>query len=91
MPGPSCRSQFIPIVIVPQALLSGSSSRSPRYPDPAAHLPSDADDLRHQACQVMIKGATLGSSVVQVDLLFLAGVAVLFVVLAAGTIRREIA
>ena len=39
----------------------------------------------------MIKGATLGSSVVQVDLLFLAGVAVLFVVLAAGTIRREIA
>jgi ABC-2 type transport system permease protein len=41
--------------------------------------------------EVMIKGADLASRTVQLDLLVLAGIAVVFVVLAAGTIRREVA
>ena len=85
--------QFIPIVIVPQALLSGvlfPVAALPPILQPIAHLMPMTyaiEGLR----EVMIKGATLASSVVQVDLLFLAGVAILFVVLAARTIRREIA
>ena len=85
--------QFIPIVIVPQALLSGvlfPVAALPPILQPISHLMPMTyaiEGLR----EVMIKGATLASSAVQVDLLFLAGVAVLFVVLAARTIRREIA
>jgi hypothetical protein len=41
--------------------------------------------------EVIIKGADLASRTLQLDLLVLAGVAVVFMVLAAGTIRREVA
>jgi hypothetical protein len=39
----------------------------------------------------MLKGADLSSSVVQTDLVVLAAIALIFVVLAAATIRREVA
>jgi ABC-2 type transport system permease protein len=85
--------QFIPLVILPQALLGGVFWPVERLPDvlgAIAHvLPVTyaVDALR----EVMIKGADFGSSVVQLDLAVLAGLAILFVVLGAGTIKREVA
>lgn len=85
--------QFIPLVIVPQMLLGGvfwPVDRLPYILQVVAHaLPVTyaVDALR----EVMIKGADLGSSVVQGDLAVLVGIAVLFVVLGAGTIKREVA
>ncbi|MET1231687.1 MAG: ABC transporter permease [Candidatus Limnocylindrales bacterium] len=85
--------QFIPIVIVPQALLSGvlfPVAALPPILQPISQLMPMTYAIEGLRA-VMIKGADLSSSTVQVDLLFLAGVAILFVVLAARTIRREIA
>ena len=85
--------QFIPLVIVPQMLLGGVFWPVERLPDilqaVARVLPVTyaMDALR----EVMLKGADLGSSLVQGDLAVLAGIAVLFVVLGAGTIKREVA
>lgn len=85
--------QFIPLVIVPQGLLSGMLWPVERLPDvlqAIAHvLPMTyaVEALR----EVMLKGADLSSSVVQLDLAVLAGIAFFFVVLAAGTIKREVA
>ena len=85
--------QFIPLVILPQALLGGVFWPVERLPDvlqAVAHvLPVTyaVDALR----EVMIKGADFGTAVVQLDLAVLAGIAILFVVLGAGTIKREVA
>ena len=85
--------QFIPLVILPQALLGGVFWPVERLPDvlqAIAHvLPVTyaVDALR----EVMIKGADFGSSVVQLDLAVLVGIAILFVVLGAATIKREVA
>ena len=85
--------QFIPLVILPQALLGGVFWPVERLPDvlqAIAHvLPVTyaVDALR----EVMIKGADFGTAVVQQDLAVLAGIAILFVVLGAGTIKREVA
>jgi ABC-2 type transport system permease protein len=85
--------QFIPLVIVPQGLLGGFFWRIDELPDllqPIARiLPVTyaIDALR----QVMIAGADLTSSTVLLDLGVLVGIAALFIALAAGTIRREIA
>lgn len=85
--------QFIPIVIVPQGLLGGIFWPIDRLPDVlqwVAHLlpvTYAVDALR----EVLLKGADLGSAVVQTDLLVLAGIAVVFVVLASLTIKREVA
>jgi ABC-2 type transport system permease protein len=85
--------QFIPLVIVPQMLLGGVFWPVERLPDilrALAHvLPVTyaVDALR----EVMIKGAGIGSSVVQGDLAVLVGIAVLFVVLGATTIKRDVA
>ena len=85
--------QFIPLVILPQALLGGVFWPVERLPDilqAIAHvLPVTyaVDALR----EVMIKGADFGTAVVQRDLAVLAGIAILFVVLGAGTIKREVA
>jgi ABC-2 type transport system permease protein len=85
--------QFIPLVIVPQGLLSGILWPVERLPDvlqAIAHvLPlTYADEgLR----EVMLKGADLSSRTVQVDLAVLAAIAVVFVVLASTTIKREVA
>jgi ABC-type multidrug transport system, permease component len=85
--------QFIPIVIVPQALLSGffwPIDQLPSLLQPVARvLPVTyaIDGLR----QVMIAGADLTSGQVLFDLAVLTGIAAIFVVLAAATIRREVA
>jgi ABC-2 type transport system permease protein len=85
--------QFIPLVIVPQALLSGILWPIERLPDvlqTIAHvlpLTYAVEGLR----EVMLKGAALSSTVVQTDLAVLAGIALFFVVVATGTIKREVA
>jgi len=85
--------QFIPIVIVPQGLLGGIFWPVESLPDvlqPIARLlpvTYAVEGLR----EVMIAGADLASSTVQLDLAVLAGLGALFVFLAAATIRREIA
>jgi len=85
--------QFIPLVIVPQALLGGIFWPVDRLPDilrAIAHvlpLTYAVDGLR----EVMLKGADLSSSSVQLDLAVLAGVALFFIVLATATIKREVA
>lgn len=85
--------QFIPIVIVPQGLLGGIFWPVESLPDvlqPIARLlpvTYAVEGLR----EVMIAGADLASRTVQLDLAVLAGLGALFVVLAAATIRREIA
>ena len=85
--------QFIPLVIVPQALLSGILWPIERLPDvlqAIAHvlpLTYAVEGLR----AVMLKGADLTSTTVQTDLAVLAGIALFFVVLASGTIKREVA
>ena len=85
--------QFIPIVIVPQILLGGvfwSIDRLPTVLQAIAHvLPVTyaVDALR----EVMLKGSDLATTAVQTDLLVLAGIAVVFVLLAAFTIKREVA
>lgn len=85
--------QFIPIVIVPQGLLGGffwPIEQLPSLLQPVARiLPVTyaIDGLR----QVMIAGAGLTSGQVLLDLGVLAGIAAVFVALAATTIRREVA
>lgn len=85
--------QFIPVVIVPQGLLGGIFWPVESLPDvlqPIARLlpvTYAVEGLR----EVMIAGAGLASRTVQLDLAVLAGLGALFVVLAAATIRREIA
>src|SRR5262249_3013096 len=85
--------QFIPIVIVPQALLGGVFWPVERLPDVlqavARVLPVTyaVDALR----DVMLKGPGLASVTVQTDVAVLVGIALLFVGLAAATIKREVA
>lgn len=85
--------QFIPVVIVPQTLLGGIFWPVSSLPGPlrvlaqAMPLTYAVDGLR----EVLVRGSGLGSGALQLDLVVLAGVAVGFVLLAAGTIRREVA
>jgi ABC-2 type transport system permease protein len=85
--------QFIPIVLVPQFLLSGvlfpvsSLPEIVRFFVPFMPLSYAVNALRH----VFIAGAGLDSPDVQLDLLVLAGFAVFFGAIASLTIRREVA
>jgi ABC-2 type transport system permease protein len=85
--------QFIPVVIIPQGLLGGifwPIDSLPSILEPIARvLPITyaVEGLR----EVFIAGAGIGSATVQLDLVVLGGIAALFIVLAATTIRREIA
>jgi ABC-2 type transport system permease protein len=85
--------EFIPLVIVPQGVLGGffwPIDQLPALLQPVARLlpvTYAIDGLR----QVMIAGADLTSPVVLLDLGVLAGIAAVFVTLAAATIRREVA
>jgi len=85
--------QFIPLVIVPQGLLSGLLWPVEKLPDvlqAIAHvlpLTYAVEGLR----EVMLKGADLSSRTVQIDLVVLAGIALFFVALASTTIKREVA
>ena len=85
--------QFIPLVIVPQALLSGILWPTERLPDvlraisDVLPLTYAVDGLR----EVMLKGSDLTSAAVQTDLAVLGGIALFFVVLASLTIKRAVA
>ncbi len=84
--------QFIPIVLVPQFLLSGvlfpvtSLPAAVRLFVPLMPLSYAVNALR----QVFIADAGLGSRDVQIDLLVLTGFALLFGAIASRTIRREV-
>jgi ABC-2 type transport system permease protein len=85
--------EFIPLVIVPQGVLGGffwPIDQLPALLQPVARIMPVTyaiDGLR----QVMIAGADLTSTQVLFDLAVLAGIAVVFMALAASTIRREVA
>ena len=85
--------QFIPLVIVPQALLSGifwPIDTLPGILAPIARLMPmtyGIEGLR----EVLIKGTGLESATVQLDIVVLAGIAVLLAIVATLTIRREVA
>ena len=85
--------QFIPIVIVPQALLCGllwPISSLPGLLQPVAQalpLTYAIDGLR----EVLVKGSDLSSAALRFDLAILAAIAVFLAVLASLTIRREVA
>jgi ABC-2 type transport system permease protein len=85
--------EFIPLVIVPQGVLGGffwPIDQLPGLLQPVARiLPVTyaIDGLR----QVIIAGADLASGQVLLDLGVLAAIAAVFMVLAASTIRREVA
>jgi ABC-2 type transport system permease protein len=85
--------QSIPLVLVPQFLLSGvlfpTSSLPPILQPLVMIMPVRyaVDGLRH----IFVAGADLTSTALLADLLVLAGFAMAFAVLAALTIRREVA
>lgn len=84
--------QFIPIVIVPQILVSGvlfPLSSLPSVVQPFSSimpLTYAVDGLR----QVFVRGADLGVGALQLDLLVLAAFAVFFATIASLTIRRDV-
>jgi ABC-2 type transport system permease protein len=84
--------QFIPIVLVPQFLLSGVLFPVSSLPDilkllvPIMPLNYAVDGLR----QVFIRGADLSVGALQLDLVVLALIAVFFASIASLTIRREV-
>jgi ABC-2 type transport system permease protein len=84
--------QFIPLVIVPQFLLSGvlfPVSSLPAVIQPIAPLlplSYAVDGLR----QVFIAGSDLGVAALRWDMLILAGFALFFATIASLTIRREV-
>jgi ABC-2 type transport system permease protein len=85
--------QFIPVVIVPQVLLCGllwPIEQLPELLQPLARLMPLTYGLEALRA-VMIRGAGLDDTTVQVDLLVLAGIAVVVMFLATRTIRREVA
>jgi ABC-2 type transport system permease protein len=85
--------QFIPLVVVPQVLLSGllvPVSAEPGWLQVISNvlpLTYAVDALR----EVMLRGAGLDSAVVLRDVAVLAGFCVLVIVAASATLRREVA
>ena len=84
--------QFIPVVLVPQFLLSGvlfSVDNLPSVLQPLVHvmpLAYAVDALR----EIFIRGADLSVAAVQLDVAMLAVIAVLFAAVASRTIRRDV-
>lgn len=85
--------QFIPLVLVPQILLSGLLVPVVNQPDwlqvvsNVLPLTYAVDALR----EVMLRGADVASAAVQLDLAVLAGYCVLAILAASATLRREVA
>ena len=85
--------QFIPLVVVPQVLLSGLLAPVESEPEwlqwisNALPLTYAVDALR----DVMLRGADLASSSIQLDVAVLGGFCVLVILAAAATLRREVA
>lgn len=85
--------QFIPLVIVPQGLLGGLLWPIDSLP-PALEALSRLMPMRYGIeglRAVMARGAGLDDPVLAADLLILAGLGIAFVLLAARTVRREVA
>jgi ABC-2 type transport system permease protein len=84
--------QFIPIVIVPQALLAGiiwPVDSLPGILQPIARLlpmTYGIEGLR----EILVKGADLTARTLQIDVLVLAGMAAVLALAAMATIRREV-
>jgi ABC-2 type transport system permease protein len=85
--------QFIPLIIVPQGLLSGifwPVTSLPGLLQPLARvmpMTYGIEGLR----EVLIKGSGIEVQTVQADIIVLAGIALLLAVMATLTIRREVA
>jgi ABC-2 type transport system permease protein len=85
--------QFIPLVIVPQVLLSGifwPITSLPGILAPIARLlpmTYGIEGLR----AVLVKGSGIDNTTVQIDIVVLAGMAIILAVVASLTIRREVA
>ena len=85
--------QFLPLVIVPQILLSGllvPVESEPEWLQVISNvlpLTYAVDALR----EVMLRGADLASEAVQLDLAVLGGFCVLVIVAGAATLRRQVA
>ncbi len=85
--------QFIPLVVVPQVLLSGllvpvsSEPEWLQWISNALPLTYAVDGLR----EVMLRGADLASQRVQLDVAVLAAFCVVAIIAAAATLRREVA
>ncbi|MDQ6877474.1 MAG: ABC transporter permease [Candidatus Dormibacteraeota bacterium] len=85
--------QFIPLVIVPQVLLSGILFPVSTEPKPLQYL-SDVLPLTYAVNglrDVMLKGADLTWPTMQLDVGVVAGFCVLVIVAGIGTLRRRIA
>jgi len=83
--------QFIPIIIIPQALLSGMIwpvEEMPSYLQPFAYI-MPLTYANRALRSVMLKGQ--GLDVIWSDLLILVGMAIFIVALGALTVRREVA
>ena len=85
--------QFIPLVIVPQMLLSGVIFPVSTEPGPLQVL-SNILPLTYAVNgmrNIMIKGADLGWSQLQLDLGVVAGFCLLVILAGATTLRRQVA
>ena len=85
--------QFIPLVIVPQALLAGiiwPVSSLPSVLIPIARVLPMTYGIEGLQ-EVLIKGSGLDSGTVQLDIIVLAGIAIVLALVATLTIRREVA
>jgi ABC-2 type transport system permease protein len=84
--------QFIPIVVVPQALLAGiiwPVDSLPGILQPIAQLLPMTYGIQGLR-EILVKGADLTSRTLQIDVLVLAGMAAVLALLAMATIRREV-
>jgi ABC-2 type transport system permease protein len=85
--------QFIPLIVVPQVLLSGIIVPVASEPDwlqvasNALPLTYAVDAMR----EVMLRGADLGSASIQRDLVVVGGFCLAVIIAAAATLRRQVA
>jgi ABC-2 type transport system permease protein len=85
--------QFIPLAIVPQVLLSGVIFPVSTEPTALQWL-SDILPLTYAVNgmrDIMVKGADLSWSSLQLDLAVVAGFVILFIVAGTATLRRRLA
>jgi ABC-2 type transport system permease protein len=85
--------QFIPLIVVPQVLLSGIIVPVASEPDwlqtvsNVLPLTYAVDAMR----EVMLRGASLGSAGIQLDLAVVGGFCLAVIIAAAATLRRQVA
>jgi ABC-2 type transport system permease protein len=85
--------QFIPLIVVPQVLLSGIIVPVASEPDwlqavsNVLPLTYAVDAMR----EVMLRGADLGASSIQLDLAVVGGYCLAVIIAAAATLRRQVA